>query len=184
MSWVVDHATTWYVLLGLLASGFAAAWWVNRRPKLLLAIAAALILIGFVWLLTRLITTDRKQLELTIHAMADAVVAGKADELLKYLAKDFQFQGHNRDELVKRAARGAKEFRVSNIVISGYDVEKLEDNSATTFFRTTLYSPNNELMGFWAIRAYFIKEGGQWRLREVRMFNPVVNQTQEIQIPI
>src|SRR5438105_1997064 len=135
MSWLVDNANTWFVLLGILGLGLGMAWWIQRQPRLLLGVAAAVALIALVWLLTRLVVTDRQQLQANIREMANAVVEGKADVLLKHLANDFQFQGRQRQDLVDGIARGAKLYRVSNVVISGFDVEEWQDRSAKVFFR-------------------------------------------------
>src|ERR1700683_3671021 len=108
MSSLVDNATLWYVLFGMSGLAFGAAWWGHRRPKLLLGVAAAVALIALLWLLTRMIVTDRQQLHRNVLAMADAVVEGKSDVLLKYFANDFEFQGRKRKELADGVTRAAK----------------------------------------------------------------------------
>ena len=184
MPWLIDNANIWYVLLGIALLGFGTAWWLHRRPKYLLAAAAALGLIALLWLLTRLVVTDRKQLELNVRAMADAVVEGKADVLLKFLANDFTYEGRKRELIAEGIAKAAKKYQVYDITISGFQIEDLSDRAATVFFRAMAHSRVDERPYFAASRGSFIKENGQWKLREVRFFNPVVNQTQPIQLPI
>src|SRR5579862_4104939 len=99
MAWLVDNATTLSILIGIVALGFGAAWWLHRRRQYAIGAAAALVMLVLLWLLTRFVVTDRQQLDLNIHAMADAVVAGKTDTLLTLLASDFEFQGHKAPEL-------------------------------------------------------------------------------------
>jgi hypothetical protein len=184
MSWVVDNANTWYVLLGIVAIGFGAAFWLHRRPKYLLGVAAAVGLIALVWLLTRLVVTDRKQLELNVNAMADAVVEGKADVLLKHWAKDFEFQNQKGEKLAEAVVLGAKRYKVREIVISSFNVEELTDQTARVYFLVTVHHPGEETFYPLACRGSFIKENRQWKLRDVQFFNPVVNQKQPIPIPV
>jgi hypothetical protein len=184
MSWVVDNANTWYVLFGMIAIGFGAAWWLHRRPKYLLGVAAAVGLIALVWLLTRLVVTDRQQLKLDVGAMADAVVEEKAGSLLKHWAKDFEFQGRKRDELAQAVVKGAKLYGVRDIVISSFDVEELTDRAARVYFLATVHHRAEERPYPIACRGSFIREDGQWKLKEVLFFNPLVNQKQPIPLPI
>jgi hypothetical protein len=184
MSWLVDNANTWYVLFGMVGIGFGVAWWLQRRSKLLLGVAAAVGLIALTWLLTRLVVTDRKRLELNVRAMADAVVEGKTDVLLKYFANDFEFQGCKRQDLANGVMRGAKQYKVKEIVISAFDVEELQERLATVYFRATVYHGAEDRPYMPACRVVFVKENDQWRVKEVRFYNPLVNQNQPIPIPI
>jgi hypothetical protein len=184
MSWLIDSANTWYLLLGIVGLGFGTAWWMNRRAKYLLGVAAAAALIALLWLLTRLVVTERQQLELNVRAMAEAVVEGKADVLLNYFAGDFEFQGRKRKDLADGVVRGAKQFQVTEIVISAFDVEELKDLRATVFFRATVRHRGEDRPYLVACRASFVKENERWRVREVRFYNPLVNQNQPIALPI
>jgi hypothetical protein len=184
MSWLIDSAEIWYALLGIVALGFGTAWWMNRRAKYLLGVVVAISLITLLWLLTRLVVTERKQLKLNVRAMADAVVEGKADVLLNHFAGDFEFQGRKRKELADGVVRRAKQYQVSEIVISAFDVEELKDLRATVFFRATVHSRGEDRPYLVACRASFVKENDRWRVREVRFYNPLVNQNQPITLPV
>lgn len=183
MSSLVDNANTWYVLFAIVGIAFFAAWWLHRRNKLLLGTVAAVGLIALLWLLTRLVVTDRQQLEANVHAMADAALQGKADALVKLFADDFEFQGRKRKDLADGIARGAKQYKVSDVVISGFDVEELQERSAKVFFRTTIHHGIDDRPYLVGCRALFVKQGEQWRLKNVEFYNPVVNERIHVPIP-
>lgn len=183
MSWFVDNAHILYVLLGIIGIAFLAAWWLHRRNKLLLGAVIAAGLILLLWLVTRMVVTDRQQLETSVHAMADAALHGKADVLVKLFADDFEFQGRKRKDLADGIVRGAKAYKVSDVVISGFDVEDLQERSAKVFFRATIHHGVDDRPYLVACRASYIKDGGQWRLRNVEFFNPVA-ANDRIQVPI
>lgn len=185
MSWFIDNAGSWYLLLGLVTVGFGAAFYVTRRVKWLGAAGAALAAMALVWLLTKLVITDRRQLELNVRAMADAVVEGKAEVLLKHFAKDFKFQGRSRENVAQGVTSAARQHGVNDIHLYQFQVEEISRSkgTATMFFRATAYG-GQESLYMAACRAYFVLEGDQWRLKEVRFYNPVVNQDQPLQLPI
>src|SRR5438094_9394520 len=100
MAWFVDNANTLYVLFGLIAAAFLIMWRSYQWRKEFLGYAAgALAIMGVIWLLTLFVPTDRKQLESNVHAMANAVVAGKVDDLFKHISKDFNYHEMTRDKL-------------------------------------------------------------------------------------
>jgi hypothetical protein len=182
--WLVDHANIWYVLLGIIAVGWIAVWWTNRRPKQLLGAGAAIALIVLVWLSTRVVITDRMQLDRNVHAMADAAVDGKRETLLGLFAKDFQFQGHKAPELAELITKNAKQHQVYDIHISSFEVEELTDRTAKVYFRASVHSRQDDVPHLVACRGVFVRENDQWKLREARFYNPVVDQNLEITLPL
>jgi len=182
MSFLIDNANIWYVLFAMVGLGFGAAWWVNRRPKLLLGFGAAVGLIAGLWLLTSLVMTDRKQLELIIHELADAAVEGKADVFQKHLAKDFQLQGHDRQAIVDKLNKAAKGYQVYDIYISGFDVEEMTATTAKAYFLIAVRTRRDEQPFLIAGRGLFIKEEGHWKLKEPSFYHRVGNQP--IHLPI
>ena len=182
MAWFVDNAPTLYILIGIVALGFGAAWWLHRRRHYAIGAAVAVVMLALLWLLTRFIVTDRQQLDLNIHAMADAVVSGKTDTLLKLWATDFEFQGHKAPELAVAVVKVAKQYQVNDIHISGIDVENITATSAKVFFRATAHARGDDRPYMVACRAAFVKEGTAWKLKQAKFFNPVGNQ--EINLPV
>ncbi len=181
MSWFIDNAGFWYFVIGMIGLGFGTAYWMQRRPKLLLGVAVAVGLIALLWLLGRMVVTDRQQIHNNVLAMADAVVAGKGDVLLKYFAGDFDFQGRKRQEVANSVASAAKQHAVTDIVIAAYDVEELKERTAKVYFRAIVHLAG-EIKPI-ACRASFAKENEQWRLRQVEFYNPVRDEKIHIPLP-
>src|SRR5262245_27578066 len=115
LSLFVDNATSWYLVFGLIAFGFATGWWLYRKPKYLMGVAGGVVGIALVWILTKTVVTDRQQLQNTLPALADAVVDGKAYVFEKHLTPDFNFQGRDRRALAQSVTRAAKMHNVGYI---------------------------------------------------------------------
>ena len=76
-----------------------------------------------------------------------------------------------------------KRYGVADIVISAFEVEDLNDRSATVYFRVAIHGAEDSPR-LVSCRLFFVREGDHWRVREARVFNPVVNQDQLIPLPI
>jgi hypothetical protein len=186
MSWLVDHANTWYLLLGLLTVGLVLAWWLNRRVKFLGFAGGVLVLMGLLWLLSSSVNTDRKQLEHAVKAMAAAVEKGDANNLFKHIARDFRYKGMDRDALHKHAQQAVQVYEVREIKITKFTVDEVsrEKKFAKTSFRCSVWSGGNDTPDLLSIQADFVLEDGAWKLKTLRFYNPIVNQDQEIDLPL
>lgn len=184
MSWLVDNAATLFIVIGMVALAFAAAWWVNRKRAYAIGAALALGAFALIWLLTQVITTDRQQLAINVHAMADAVVSGKPETLLKLWTADFEFQGRQAPELAQAAVKAAKQYHVSEIKITGFDVEEINATTARVYFHATAFARGDDRPYMVGCRGSFIKQGKSWQLKQVRFFNPVVDEKMEINLPL
>ena len=185
MSWLVDNANGFYILLAVIAAGFVVGWRLNGRVKFLLFAAGALVLIVFVWLLAQFVGSDSKQLEANVHAMADAVVAGKTDDLFKHIARDFDYQGMTRDALYQKARGSIEAHKVKEVRIGSFtanDVSRARKIAKTRFLVSARAAASDQPYMF-VTQADFVLEDGQWKLKTMRFYNPLVNQDQEIVLP-
>jgi hypothetical protein len=182
MSWLTDNATTLYILLGLIAVALFMIWRSNRQNKYLGYAAGALLLIGLIWVLSRFHITDSKQLEMNIHAMANAVVDGKMDDLFKHVSNDFVWKGQTRDMLYKAIRRAVEEHQVKNVRITSFEIKEVSraKKFAKTSFLVTA-TANREIM--FRTEAHFVLEGDQWGLKTMRFFPAIGGQDQEIDLP-
>ncbi len=185
LGWFVDHATAWYLLLGIITLILVAAWYLHRRLVYLAGAAVAVGLILMVWLLTRLVITDRVQLLRNIQTMADAVRAGKPDEAFRHFSADFHFQHLKREEFCRRAAKVIRSQRVSDLHLWDFDIEELDRAKGTARVafraRATLEGDRPNLA---LCRLHFRLEGGQWRLLNLQLFNPVTDTDRPINLPL
>lgn len=184
MHWLVDNAATFFIISGMVALAFAAAWWAQRKRAYAIGAAIALGVLVLIWLLTRFITTDRQQLALNVHAMADAVAAGKPETLLPLWSADFEFQGHKAPDLAQAVVKAAKQYHVSEIKITRFEVEEIKASMARVYFHATAFARGDSRPYMVGCRGSFIKQGKNWLLKQVRFFNPVVDEKMEINVPL
>ena len=183
MSWFVDNATTLYILLGIIAAGCVVAWRLNQRVKFLGYAAIAVVLIGGVWLLAHFGTSDNKQLETNVRAMADAVQAGDVDELFKHVSKDFRWKGIDRDLMYAGVKRQITAQKITHVGISSFRVENSSraDQYAKTSFLVSANAVGDQIM--FRVEGDFRLESEQWKLTTLRFYRAIGGQDQEIDLP-
>jgi hypothetical protein len=185
-SWLVDHAGLAYLLLGIVALGLASAWWMTRERNYLIGLAATAAMIFLVWLLGRLIVTDRQQIEANLWAMAQGVTDGQPDQVFCHLSRQFHFQDMDRDAFLPRAAKAIQQHRVKELYLWDFQVEQLDRQARTArmAFNVRLTSPWSDSPQFFLVRADFVLEDGQWRMKGFRLFNPVADTDRPIPVPL
>jgi hypothetical protein len=183
MSWLADNVTAIYVLLAIITAGLVFIWRSNQQLKFLFYAAGVLALLAIVWLAVRYVPTDRHQLEGNVRAMADAVVDGKVNELLKHVSKDFNYKGMTREKLSVLAQQSVRTNRVREVRISGFSVDELSrvNKVAKTSFLVTVWGDKNDQFLF-RTQADFVLEGEQWRLVTMRFYPVIGGQDQEIDL--
>lgn len=182
LSWLADHATTIYWVLALIAVGFVVAWYMTRRTRLLGIAISVVAIMGVVFLLTRLVVSDRQQIENNLHAMKDAVIARQPDKFVSYLAKDFQLAGKGREEWKAEVEGKVKHHAVSGIRVWDIDIKELDRDKKTADVEFRMRA-DGELGPFAAFCISTFKyEEGVWKMLSVKFRNPV-NTKQPIGIP-
>jgi hypothetical protein len=185
MSWLTDNATTLYILLGLMAAALLMIWRSNRQNKYLGGAVGALLLMGLIWVLSRFHISDSKQLEMTVQAMANAVAAGKVDDLFKHISNDFQYKGMTRDEVYEKSQTAIRFHKVKEVHIANFIVEELSrtKKTAKTRFRVSAQVAELDRPYVFVTQADFVLEAEQWKLKTMRFYNPLVDQDKEISLP-
>src|ERR1043165_3251989 len=174
MSWVVDNAGALYVQCAIAAAGFVVAWRFNQRVKFLGYGAGFLAVMGLIWLTTRFFSSDRKQVEENVHAMAAAIVAGKTDELFKHISRDFHYRTMTRDMLHQKARAAVNVYQINQVKITDFNVDELsrEKKFAKASFRVSAWAEGHEGPYVFVTRADFVLEDGEWKLKTMRFYNP------------
>jgi O-antigen ligase len=183
MSWLVDNATNICLLLVVVAAGFVVAWRFNQRVKCLVIAAGLLAFAALFWIATRYITTDAKQLEDNVHAMARAVEAGKVDDLFKHISKDFDYHKMTRDELYKLARKAIESHKVNGISVRQFKVLEVSRSAKKARASFTVSGMAADVQFIYRVETDFVLEGDEWKLKTMRFYNPAVNQTEEIRLP-
>lgn len=185
MNWLVQNAGVLYTLLAIVAAGFVVAWRFNQRAAYLGYAAATLGVLAALWLAIRFIPSDRRQIENNVHAMTDAIVAGKVDDLFKHVASDFNYKGLSRTGLYEVARQSMQANRVREIRITAFSIEEVSHTtkSAKARFRVSVWADDYEQPFVFVTQADFKLDGSAWKLKTMRFYNPFVDQDKEIDLP-
>lgn len=173
--WLVDNATSLYFVLFIIILVAGYLYW-ETRQKIFAKILGLTFLLGLgLGLLSHFVMTDRKQIELNMHTMAQAALDRQAKPIIDLLSRDFEYQSEKRDKIGIRIVNTARIFRVSDYKISAFTVEELthteNQSQAKVSFRLRVdheghFSP---FVGF--CRAGFVFEEGLWRVRTLKMYH-------------
>jgi hypothetical protein len=179
MDWIVDNAPILYVIFGLAAIGLLFLWYSNRQRTYLGCAAGAVAAIGLFWLLTVFFISDRKQLELNLLAMRDAVLERNTDKLFKHVSKDFQYKLMDRDAMYAAVKALIEKIKVEDIGITNvhFDEVSRAKRFAKISFMVTPYPDRRPFR----TEADFVLEGEQWKLKTIRIFGPAGGD--EIDVP-
>jgi hypothetical protein len=183
LAWVVDHAHLIYFLLGVAVVGLLVSWWLNRRVRTLFYILVVASLIALFWLLTLIVPTDRRQIEASLRAMAQAVLDRKPDDLAKHWSKDFRYLEMSREEVANVAAQVSRKHGVDDVRVWDFDWKNASDDKAEVWFRC-LANAKGGAPFLRICRATFQKENDQWKLHRVAFFQPIANTDEETPLPI
>jgi hypothetical protein len=182
MSWLVDNANALYVLSAIMSASLIVAWRFNQRVKFLGLAVIPLLVIGLIFLLTLVVVSDSKQLEMNVNAMAEAVVAGKVDDVFKHVSKDFRWKGIDRELMYAGVKKSIEGHKINGVRISSFRIEEVSRATklAKTSFLVTAKA-DSEIM--FRTEADFVLEGDEWKLKTMRFYRPVGGQDQEIDLP-
>ena len=187
MNWLVQNAGVLYTLLAIIAVGFVVAWRFNSRVIYLGYAAVTLCVLAALWLAIRFVPSDRLQIETNVHAMSNAIVAGKVDDLFKHVANDFNYKGLTRDGLYEVARQSIQANKVREIRITAFSIEDVShaNKFAKARFRVSVWADGHEQPFVFVTQADFKLEGDgrAWKLKTMRFYNPFVDQDKEIDLP-
>ena len=184
LAWLVDNAHIVYFLLGAVVFALLVLFWLKRRVRTLFFAVGIAALMALFWLLTLIVPTDRKQIEANLWAMARGVIDQKPDEVLRHLARDFEFQGLKRDDLAKAAAAAGRGFRVESVNLWEFDWKSVGETRAEVHFRCVAHGSGGGGTFLAIARATFVKEGDAWKLQRITFHQPIANTNEEIQVPL
>jgi hypothetical protein len=185
-AWLVDHAGLAYLLLGSAALMLGSAWWLNRRRPYLIGLAVVAALLLFLFLLTRFLVTDRQQIERGLQEMAQGVLDEKPKQVFRHLSKQFSFSRVDRTTFEPRAEKTIRQRQIQDLYLWKFEFEELDRaaRKARVAFNVRVTSAWTEGTQVFLVRADFVLEDGQWRMRTFQLYNPVVNTDQPLQIPL
>lgn len=176
-SWIVDHASTLYWLLIFAALGFVAAWYLTKRAKFLAYAGAVGGVMALLFLLTRIVVSDRQQIENHLRTMAGFVVEGKSNRLAQHLAKDFLLQGRDREAVARAVVDAARRFDVRNIHLFDFDCKELDrDQGRAKMEFKVRVDGGGDTWGLVHAKSTFVREENKWKLRDIAFHRIGANQ--------
>jgi len=173
--WLVDNIALIYFLLGLAALVVIVLFYQNKRGRELLALAVILGLAFLFWLLTAVTVTDRKQIELNMHALAQAALNNKPDQVTPQLASDFTYGGLSKPQIGDYVTAHARMGGVSGYNISSFNVDKLDKDRGNAEASFMLAIDHSGGKAVFRCKTIFVIEDTKWRLQKIVLYNPVVD---------
>lgn len=174
IDWLLDSAFWIYVFLSLFALGFLLLYRNNRDRGSLIALATIVGAGLLLWILSLFIVTDRQQIERNLHAMVDATLNNKPEELAKHLASDFTCRAYKRDDVIKLAPAKAKEQNLTDVRISALRMEPLADGKMKVTFNATGFLSGDPVPT--QCEAEFVFRSGKWQMRTIEVYFAVGRQ--------
>lgn len=185
--WLVDNATVLLLVVGLVTLSFGYFWWQTRKRTHAIGAGAGVVLFVAVLVLSFVIMTDRKVLVRTIHDLVDSINRADPDALIKHVADEMEISQPGRPIKIKKkqlhdACRAAmKQYKVSQIEISGLDIEEIERPRAVLRF---IVRPVDDHR-FAHCKAEFMLVGeGDWRMRALEVTFGLGGQQQILPLPL
>jgi hypothetical protein len=178
MHWIVDNANLFYFLLTAALLILLAMAWSSRETRhwTFAGIAAGMIVL--LWLLTRVIVTDRQAIGLNLETMATSVVNKNPDAVLKHVSKDFKYGRLSREDLFKLVDASVRSHNVGYVKLWDKQIIVNGDTADVRFnFRADAKGGQQYPA---SAQAKFVRENGQWKLREVQVFKLGTTERQYI----
>src|SRR5262245_37903229 len=135
LGWLVENANLVYLVLGCAGLVLAANWWLTRKRGFLIGLGGVALLALGLFLLTRLIETDRQQIERNLQEMVSNVKKGSLDKAFAHISDQFQAKTQgaavNKAKLRRIAEDAIKFYGVEEVVAWRVEVEELNPPNAT-----------------------------------------------------
>ena len=177
--WLFEGRLSVYLFLAVVALLFVALYWRTRKRYWIIPVAAMGLVLAAYFLMDRFVETRREQITRKLGEMASAVQRRDADTIFRHVAQDFRV-----GSLDRSAFRGYVESAFNRGVTSlrVWEFQFPDDTGRVVFFA----KPEAPALGattHYLVRAEFVREGAEWRLRTFQIFNPFVNTETPLEIP-
>jgi hypothetical protein len=195
-NWLFEGRTTVYVILAALAAICLFLWQQDRHRRWLIACGVFVGLGAFYFLLDVLVETDHEQIQRRVQALADGVRESvrqhSVQGMLQHISQSFRPGGH--EGFRSLAGRAIDSGQVEEVAVWGieFPVEASSPESRRSppaprtearveFMAKPKGSAPFDPRGYF-IRATFVREEGQWRLRDFQVLS-VGDQPTPLRIP-
>ncbi len=157
-----------YVFLGFVALAMGAMWQGNRSRRWLIAAAVPVVLAIGVFVVERMVETDREKIHAVLAEISEAVTAGDFDRVGQYL--DDELGGDYRDKAsaVRAGKQALEQFDIKSLRFLNPRLE-IDGTSATLGVTTLVEFATQGQAGrtslVWTI--HWIRRDAGWRIHSV-----------------
>jgi hypothetical protein len=186
LTWLVESATLFYIVLGTLGLILFVAWWRIRKKGLAIGAGVVVALIAGVFILGYLVETDSQRIENSVREMASGLKAHDVDRIFAQISDRIHFQSTNGKVQFRDKVTGTMRDRnVTDAQVWGFtSLEEPSREKGTAQIEFFV-----KVQGNWAeqdvpyrCRADFVLDpDGKWRLMTFRVFRAV--GAEPIQVP-
>jgi hypothetical protein len=184
--WLVDNFGIVCWALGIVALGFAAAWWITSRNKCLIGVAVPLVLIVSCWFLSLYVVTDSMLLVQSVESMRDLVNAGKIHDAIEYFDNDVTVDTSGgvipfkKAELQELAKNNMRRYGIKQVVTNKIEVEELARPKA----KVTFYiGPEDSSERGRCIMSFVLSPDGKWRVKKFTVESVIGGQKSPLVFP-
>ncbi|MGE3807104.1 MAG: hypothetical protein AB7K24_20770 [Gemmataceae bacterium] len=180
--WLVEDPSTVYLILALIALGLVATWFFTKLAKYLLAVAVVGLVALGVMLIDYLIVSTHERIENHLVYMAEKAAVPDLDEVFKFVARDFDYGGMNRERFRGHAQGRLHGYKIDEMVLWDFRPEGIKDGVAIITFNAKVKGDWSRGAEFFFVRAQFVKEDGDWKMKGFRLYDPM-HESNEITLP-
>jgi hypothetical protein len=161
-------------LLGCILAGLAAFVWIQSGARAALYTAVGLLAatVGLV-LLSIQVVTDREQIEITLHEVAELVEQNDRDGVMRYVHPDAESRlTRFETELPRYRFEEARVTKVKKVTVDTQADPKTAIAEFNVYVEVEAQGQVFRVPRF--VRTYFRQQGSQWRVLDFEHFDPSV----------
>jgi hypothetical protein len=185
---LLDNVFWVLIFLGMLAAGLAVAWWNTRKRSWLVAIGGVVAVMALLFVLSRVIVTDRMQLSNNVDGMRSAINAGKLDEAVlffddKVVVKTTATPNGkeiSREALLHLAKTTMSGYQVKKIITGPVHVDALKRPDAE--IRFAVRNEEGDKTGWCTMKCKY--KDGKWRVTYMTVESLIGGQTAPVLFPL
>jgi len=186
--WLFEGKPTVYLLLGVLGLILLVLWWRSRKKALLAGVVVVALLALIVFLLSILVPTDRKQIDLSVREMAEGVRVRDLNRSFAQISEEFRRGDWNKRTLRQHADNALANLNIKEIRTWDFEVDEVKRDgnkgTAKVHFSVKVVGEFPGSDAFYICRAEYMLDGdGKWRMRTFDLFNPAVNADTPVALP-
>jgi hypothetical protein len=160
LSWLFENPTLVLTLGGIAAAVVLIAFFQSGRGIWLVWLGAVLVIVAALWLLERIVVTEREQIENTFYAAAAALEGGDTEAVLAHVAPS---ASSLRNEISSRMRSNRfEEARITDLAIEFADRERTAAHARASGRLSIRSTGGLHLQPFGRVRFALVKSGDRW----------------------